>query len=148
MDNRFGKVSLVISCLALLLALFTFLKTGGMNDIKHQVAIIRDDVSKARQQTEQRLENRSLLFEALYHLSDSVDSLQAGNGAASKELISKAIEMIASVEPGLEEQKREQLAALREEIAQYADSLEKGNIEAIRAFEYRIRLLRIFEENL
>ncbi len=148
MDNRFGKVSLVISCLALLLALFTFLKTGGMNDIKHQVALIRDDVSKVRQQNEQRLENRSLLFEALYHLTDSVDSLQAGNTAASRALIGKAIEKIVSVEPGLEQQKREQLATLREQIEQYADSLEKGNIESIRAFEYRIRLLRIFEENL
>lgn len=134
--------------MALILALFTFLKTGGINDIKRQIWIIRDDLTEVREQSEQRMENRSLLFEALYNLTDSIDSLQAGNGVIARELIDEAVEKMISVERKLKEHKRKQLERLREEIEECADSLRQGDMEGIREFEYRIRLLRIFEENL
>lgn len=138
----------MLSAIALLFSVFTFLKTGGLADIKRQVLIIRSDLSDARQQSEERMRNRSVLFEALYNLEDGVDSVQAGNDAAAKELIGEAIEKMESVEKRLREQKRAQLAELREEIAHRAVSLSRGDLKGIREFEYRIRMLRIFEENL
>ena len=141
-------MALVFSAIALLLSVFTFLKTGGIVDIKEQSSIIRTDLSKARQQTEERMANRSILFEALYNLGDSVDSLQAGNGAAASTLIDDAIEKISSVEQRLEEKKRMQLASIRKDIEKKAVSLRTGDKKGIRELEYQIRLLRIFEENL
>jgi hypothetical protein len=134
--------------LALLLSLFTFLKTGGIGDIKEQISIMRSDLREAREQTEERMVNRSTLFEALYHLTDAVDSLQAGDEDAAKELMHKGLEKIAIVEQRLELRKRTQLEKLRGDIERHVSSLRSEDTKGIREFEYQIRLLRIFEENL
>jgi hypothetical protein len=148
MAQRLAKIALVCSAIALLLSIATFLKTGGIADIKQQVSIIRNDLNEAQQRSEQRMENRSVLFEALYDLSDSVDSLQAGNDEIAEQLITHGLQKIESVEENLEERKRAQLERLRRDIKERAASLERGDLEGIRQFEDQIRLLRIFEENL
>lgn len=148
MNNRLGKAAIVISAIALLLSLATFLKTGGIGDIKQQVSILKKDLMKVREQSEKRVENCSMLFESIYDLSDSIDSLQAGKEAAARKLIAGALESIESVEPRLEERKRKQLENLRMEIEERTASLRKGDEKGIQEFRYQIRLLRIFEENL
>jgi hypothetical protein len=148
MGDRLSRFAFAFSALALLFSIFTFVKTGGIGDIKRQVSIIHDDLSKARQQSEDRMANRSLLLEAIYDLSDSVDSLHAGNEAQCRELLENGVKKIMSVEPRLEERKRAQLQALRADIESTASGIRAGEAEEVKQLEYQIRLLRIFEENL
>jgi len=134
--------------LALIVSILTFLRTGGVSDIKKQVSSLKEDILDVKSQSEVRMENRSMLFDALYSLTESVDSLKSGNTFVSRRLLDEAQKKIADVEKELSGGKREHLSRIRIELEKLIPDLLSGNMKAIREFEYQIILLRIFEENL
>jgi len=134
--------------LAFIVSILTFLRTGGVSDIKKQVSSLKEDILDVKSQSEVRMENRSMLFDALYSLTESVDSLKSGNTFASRRLLDEAQKKIADVEKELSGGKREHLSRIRTELEKLIPDLLSGNMKAIREFEYQIILLRIFEENL
>ncbi len=142
------KISLVFSLLALIISVLTFLKTGGVSDIKKQVSSLREDIKDVKLQTEIRMENRSTLFEVLCDLAESVDSLKSGNAFESRRLLDDAIRKIGEVENELSGIKRGHLAKIRMGLEKLEPNLISGDTKTIREFEYQIILLRIFEENL
>jgi len=146
--DTINKFSLAFSTLALIISILTFLKTGGIVDIKKQINIMKKDIKEVKSQTEMRMENRSILFDALYELTDSVDSLRTGNISESKRLINEAIEKIVYVERRLTEKKRLHLEKIRNEIEKLSLWINPDDIKTVGELEYQIRLLRIFEENL
>lgn len=146
--DTINKFSLAFSTLALIISILTFLKTGGIVDIKKQINIMKKDIKEVKSQTEMRMENRSILFDALYDLTDSVDSLRTGNISESKRLINEAIEKIVCVERRLTEKKRLHLEKIRNEIEKLSLWINPDDIKTVGELEYQIRLLRIFEENL
>lgn len=146
--DTINKFSLAFSTLALIISILTFLKTGGIVDIKKQINIMKKDIKEVKSQTEMRMENRSILFDALYDLTDSVDSLRTGNISESKRLINEAIEKIVYVERRLTEKKRLHLEKIRNEIEKLSLWINPDDIKTAGELEYQIRLLRIFEENL
>ena len=148
LKDTINKFSLAFSTLALIISILTFLKTGGIVDIKKQINIMKKDIKEVKSQTEIRMENRSILFDALYDLTDSVDSLRTGNVGESKRLINEAIEKLVYVEKRLTEKKRLHLEKIRNEIEKLNFWLSPDDIKTFGELEYQIRLLRIFEENL
>jgi hypothetical protein len=145
---RLSHLSFVISIIALAVAVMTFLKTGGISDIRNQVSILRDDMREWKSQAENRMESKSLLFDAVNNLTASIDSLKSGNGVESKKLIDKAVKTILSVEEKLTERKKEQLGKIRSEIERLSEEMETKDIKVMKDLEYQVILLRIFEENL
>lgn len=148
LKDTINKFSLAFSTLALIISILTFLKTGGIVDIKKQINIMKKDIKEVKSQTEMRMENRSILFDALYDLTDSVDSLRTGNISESKRLINEAIEKIVYVERRLTEKKRLHLEKIRNEIEKLSLLINPDDIKTVGELEYQIRFLRIFEENL
>ena len=146
--NTLIKFSLAFSIIAFIISIMTFFKTGGMSDIKKQIYTLKEDVKEAKLQSEMRMENRSILLDALYNMADSVDSLKTGNLPESKRLIDEAIEKIIFVEKKVTEKKREQLRKIRGKIEKICLELNKDDVRLIEGLEYQIILLRIFEENL
>jgi hypothetical protein len=146
--NKLNKFAFTFSLLALLLSILTFLKTGGMNDIKEQVKLLREDIQRFESQTDLRMENRSLIFDALCDLTASLDSLKAGKESEAKALIEKGIEKIRGVEKKVTKNKKKQLEDIRGAIEKLHKQISPGDVETISKLEYQLILLRIFEENL
>ena len=142
------KIALVFSAFALIISILTFLKTGGLSDIKEQINVLKKDIIEVRLQREMRMENRSLLFDALCDLTESVDSLRTDEIFESKRLINEAIVKMVIVENKVTIKKRKQLEKIRREIEDINRMLNSDNLEIISQLEYQIILLRIFEENL
>ncbi|TES93320.1 MAG: hypothetical protein E3J87_02565 [Candidatus Cloacimonadota bacterium] len=145
---KFYKFSFVFSILALSISILTFVKTGGISDIKEQINVIKQDIKEVRAQTELRMENRSFLFDALCDLTASVDSLKTGETIESKKLVDAAIEKMMNVEKKLLEKKRKHLEKIRIEIERLKTRLKPNDSKIVGDLEYQIMLLRIFEENL
>jgi len=148
LKNTGIKIALVFSVFALIVSILTFFKTGGLSDIKEQINVLKKDIVEVRLQTEMRMENRSLLFDALCDLTDSVDSLRTDEIFESKRLMNEAIVKMVIVENKVTIKKRKQLEKIRREIEDINRMLNSDNIEVISQLEYQIMLLRIFEENL
>lgn len=146
--NTLSQLAFMISIIALGIAILTFLKTGGISDIRNQVAILKDDMKEWKSQTEVRMESRSLLFDAVNNLTESIDSLKSGNTMKSKELIDEAIRTIQDVEEKVTDRKKEQLNKIRTEIERLSNDLKEMDVTLMKEMEYQIILLRIFEENL
>jgi uncharacterized membrane protein YhiD involved in acid resistance len=142
------KIPLVFSGLALIISILTFFKTGGLSDIKEQINVLKKDIIEVRSQTEMRMENRSLLFDALCDLNDSVNSLKTDEIFEAKRLINEAIAKIVIVEKNVTIKKRKQLKKIRKKIEDIDRILNSDNPEIINQLEYQIMFLRIFEENL
>lgn len=140
--------SLLFSSLALIISILTFLKTGGITDIRKQINLMKKDITEVKSKTELRMENRSLLFDALCDLTDSVDSLKTGKLSESKKLTDEAINKIVIVEKQLTPKKKKHLENIRKEIQETFDKLNSNDTKTIGKLEYQIILLRIFEENL
>lgn len=148
MKNKFVGFSLLFSILALIISILTFLKTGGVTDIRQQINLMKNDIVEVKAKTEIRMENRSLLFDALCDLTDSVDSLKTGRISEAKRLTSNAIEKITAVEKQLTQKKRKHLENIRKGIEKISSRLKPNDIKIVEKLEYQIVLLRIFEENL
>lgn len=146
--DKFYKFSFAFSVLALLISVLTFVKTGGITDIKEQINAMKQDIKQVRAQTELRMENRSFLFDALCDLTASVDSLKTGETIESKKLVDAAIEKMMNVEKELLEKKRKHLEKIRMEIERLNSRIKPNDSKIIGELEYQIMLLRIFEENL
>ena len=142
------KIPLIFSIFALIISIFTFFKTGGLSDIKEQINVLKKDIIEVRLQTEMRMENRSLLFDALCDLTDAVDSLKTDEIFESKRLINEAITKMVVVEKKVTIKKRKQLKKIRKKIEDINRILNSDNPEIINRLEYQIMFLRIFEENL
>ncbi|MCK4232912.1 hypothetical protein KAX75_00665, partial [candidate division WOR-3 bacterium] len=110
--------------------------------------VLKKDIIEVRLQTEMRMENRSLLFDALCDLTDSVNSLKTDEIFESKRLINEAIVKMVIVENKVTVKKRKQLEKIRREIEDINRVLNSDNPEIINQLEYQIMFLRIFEENL
>lgn len=145
---KFYKFSFAFSILALLISVLTFVKTGGITDIKEQINTMNQDIKEVRAQTELRMENRSFLFDALCDLTASVDLLKTGEMNESKKLVDAAIEKMMNVEKKLPEKKRKHLEKIRIEIENLKTRLKPNESKIVGELEYQILLLRIFEENL
>ncbi len=148
MKNKIGYFSLVFSIIAIAISILTFLKTGGVSDIRDQVGLVRNELKAVRMQSELRMKNRSVLFEALFYLTDSVDSLKAGNTEGSKQLIAQSVEKLKMVEKQLKGKKKTQLEKIREDFEELNHTLNSEDLSSIRELEHHIRVFRIFEENL
>ncbi|OQX54892.1 MAG: hypothetical protein B5M53_05220 [Candidatus Cloacimonas sp. 4484_209] len=148
MKDKLVTISFIFSIIAILISIFTFLNTGGINDIKKQLYITKQDIEDIKKKTEIRMQNRSLLFDALNELAQSVDSLKFGNIIESKNLINNAIEKIKSVENQIPKEKRNHLESIREEICNIYTRWGKNKTKSIKELEYQIIMLRIFEENI
>ena len=146
--NTSIKIALVFSAFALIISILTFLKTGGLSDIKEQINVLKKDIIEVRLQTETRMENRSLLFDALCDLTDAVNSLKTDEIFESKRLINEAIMKMVIVENKVTIKKRKQLEKIRIKIEDINLVLNSDNPEIINQLEYQIMFLRIFEENL
>ncbi len=148
MKKRMGYFSLVFSIIALAISTLTFLKTGGVSDIRDQVGLVRNELKAVRMQSELRMKNRSVLFKALFCLTDAVDSLKAGNTDGSKQLIAQSVEKLKMVEKQLTGEKKTQLEKIREGFEEFNHTLNSKDLNSIRELEHHIRVFRIFEENL
>lgn len=147
-ENKLTKFAFAFSLLALLISILTFLKTGGMNDIKEQVNLLRKDIKRFESRTNLRMENRSIIFDAMCDLTASLDSLKVGKESEARALIKKGIGKIRDVEGKVPEEKRKQLSDIRGAIEKLHAHISPKNIETINKLEYQLILLRIFEENL
>lgn len=147
-QNKMIKIAFVCSILALLISVLTFFKTGGMNDIKEQIRLLREDIRRFESQSNLRMENRSVIFDALCDLTASLDSLEVGKEKEAIILIEKGVEKICKVEKKVPKEKRKQLEDIRCSIEKLSKKVNPNDVGTISKLEHQLILLRIFEENL
>ena len=153
MENRVSRnklyiLSFIFSLLALIISIFTFFRTGGKTDIIKQITVMRNDINSFKLQTQIRMENCSLLFDAMGDLTASVDSLKAGNSVAADSLIKEGIGRIKIVEKKLQRKKCNHLMRIRKDIENIVQGLPTDGVKVLSDLEYQLILLRIFAESL